>query len=156
MAKDYSFKDGWISFLPAFDGNRDDKNPITVDILPLKVSEAQRRSGNDTAKRVKGGGFQTDSAKISQTIFKTHVVNITNLTVNGKPITTGEELLDTMLHDLVDEIDGAMKDMSILNEGDLKNFVQRSDGYLDPDHGTAPNATNNISETVTAAENTEQ
>lgn len=152
--KDYIFKDGRITYVPEFDGNRDDKNPITVDILPLTVGEAQKRSGNVTAKRVKGGGFQTNSAKINQKTFAAHVDNITNLSVNGNPVTTGEELLNTLLHDLVDEINEAMTEMSMLNEGDLKNFVQRSDGSLVPAHGTATNVTNNDSETVTAAENT--
>ena len=156
MGKDYTFKDGRITYVPEFDGNRDDKNPITVDILPLTVGEAQKRSGNVTAKRVKGGGFQTNSAKINQKTFAAHVGNITNLTVNGKPVTTGEELFDTMLHDLVDEINEAMTEMSMLNEGDIKNFELQSDGSLEKIPGTAPNATNNDRETETAAENTEQ
>jgi len=154
--KEYKFSDGWVIYVPEFDGNRDEQEPITVEIKALMVKEAQQRTGKVTAKRVRGGGFQTDTAKITQKQFTAHVKNITNLTVNGTPVTTGEELLNTPLHELVDEINEAISDISMLNEGDIKNFGRRSDGFLERVHGTATNVTNNVSETGTAVENTEK
>ena len=40
----------------------------------------------------------------------------------GKQITTIEELLDTTLIGLANEIEAAIDDMSVLDEGDIKNF----------------------------------
>ena len=150
MSKNYSVSDGSITYVPEFDGNRDDKDPITVEIRPQTVREAQQRSGSISARRVKGGGFQTSAVKINQETFKAHVQNIKNLSFNGTPVTTAEELLNTPLHDFVDELNEAISDISMLNEGDVKNFKSRSDGYLDRKPGTANDAAKNSSGQGTA------
>jgi len=152
--KDYSRNDDWITFVPDFEGNREEKNPVTVEILPLTVRDARRQSRGIVAKRVKGGGFTTNQAEIGERMFLSHVKNITNLSENGKPINTAEKLLDSHCIELVNEIEEAINDVSILNEGDIKNFKSRSDGYLERAHGTATNAPKKEGSTVTATANT--
>ena len=144
----------WITYLPEWDGNRNKKNPVSVEILPLTVRDTKRISKELTAKRVKGGGFKTNQAEVSERTFLSHVRNIKNLEEYGRSITTAEELLDTHYIDISNEIEEAINDISILDEGDIKNFESRSDGYLDRNPGTANNAAKNSSGQGTAEENT--
>ena len=152
--KDYSRNDDWIKYVPECEGNREEKNPITVEILPLTVREARRQSREIVAKRVKGGGFKTNQGEISERTFLSHVRNITNLSEEGKPIISAEGILDSYCIDLVNEIEEAIGDVSILNEGDVKNFELRSDGYLERTHGTAKNAQTKEERPGTATGNT--
>lgn len=144
----------WITYIPECNGNREDRDPITVEILPLTVREARNQSRGIAAKRVKGGGFKTNQAEISERTFLSHVRNIQNLTEEGKPITTAEELLDTYCIELTNEIEEAMSDISMLDEGDIKNFKSRSDGFLERIHGTAKTVPINRKEPETAGETT--
>lgn len=144
----------WITYIPEWDGNRDTKNPVTVEILPLTVRETKRISKNIEARRVKGGGFKTNQADISERTFLSHLRNITHLKENGKPITNAEELLDSYFIDLANEIEEAISDISILDEGDIKNFESRSDGFLERKHGTATTARKKEKKPGTAEETT--
>jgi len=147
----------WIQYVPELNGNRDMKDPITVEILPMTVRDARRMSRGIVAKRVKGGGFRTNQAEISEQLFLSHVRNIKNLTdEKWKAITTADELLDSHFIGLTDEIEEAINDISILDEGDVKNFKLRSDGYLERIHGTAKSAPNSSREPVTAEGITEE
>ena len=148
--KDYSREDDWVTYVPAFDNNREEKDPVTVEILPLTVRDSRRQTGGVVAKRVKGGGIKTNTSEISDRLFFSHVRNITNLTENGKSIITAEDLHGSHCIELYNEIEEAINNISILDEGDLKNFKSRSDGFLEKTHGTAMNVTRNDRETETA------
>ena len=143
--KDYSQDDGWVTYVPEYDGNRDDTDPVTVEVKPLTVREARNAMKNLSAERVKGfrNRFKTNQAEVSEKTFVRHVRNITNLRMNGKPVTTAEELLDTELIDLVDEIEAAISDISILSGGEVKNFRPQSGGSADRADGTATSAPTN-------------
>jgi hypothetical protein len=153
--KDYSGTSGWVIYIPEFDGNREDANPITVEISPLTVREAKKNAGGVTARRAKGGGFQTNQSDIQIATFGKHARNIKNLTFNGKPITTVEELLETPLNELSAEIEAAISDISILDEGDAKNYERQSDGSYRRVVGTAPTAATNSDAPGTAGAHTE-
>jgi len=146
----------WITYVPEYDGNRDrpEDKRITVEILPLTVREVRRISGGITAKRAKGGGFKTNQGEISLKTFENHARDIRNLDYEGKQITTVEELLDTTYIELADEIEAAISDVSILNEGDIKNFRSQSGGSPVKNPGTATNAMTGVKKHVTAEENT--
>jgi len=133
----------WITYVPEYEGNRDkpEDKRITVEILPLTVREVRRISSGVTAKRAKGGGFRTNQAEISLKTFENHARNIRNLSYEGKLITTVDELLDTTYIELADEIEAAISDISVLNEGDIKNFKSQSGGSSGKIPGTATNAT---------------
>lgn len=142
MAKNYATTAGeWVEYVPEFDENREDDDPITVEIQPMTVREAQRRSGNVKAKPMSGGGIRTNSTEIRQETFCTHVRNIRNLMVAGEPVTTAEQLLGTGLGELVAEIEDAIVNISRLDEGDAKNFASRSDGSSAKNTGTVRTAT---------------
>lgn len=134
----------WITYVPEFDGNRDrlEEKQITVEILPLTVRESRRISSGITAKRAKGG-FKTNQAELSLKTLENHVRNIKNLNYNGTPIKTVEELMDTTLIGLADEIEAAISDASQLDEGDLKNFRSQSDGSRERINGTAESVPKN-------------
>ena len=134
----------WITYIPDFDGNREEKpeRQISVEILPLTVREARRISGSITAKRVKGGSFKTNQSELSMKSLNLHVRNIKNLKWDGKDITTPEELLDTPYVELADELETTMQNASVLNEGNVKNLRSQSLGALrkTPAPGTAGSA----------------
>jgi len=134
--------DEWITYVPDYDGNRDrpDRQQITEEIKPLTVREARRITGGITAKRAKGGGFRTNQAELSLQTLQNHARNISNLSFKGKPVTTVEELLDTTYVGLCDEIEAAISEVSILSEGEIKNFRSQSAGSPVKPGGTATNA----------------
>jgi len=134
--------DEWITYVPEYDGNRDrpEGHQITVDIKPLTVREARRITGGITAKRAKGGGFRTNQSELSLQTLQNHARNIRNLSFGGKPVTTVDELLDTTYVGLSDEIEAAISEVSILSEGDVKNFRSQSAGSPVKPGGTATNA----------------
>lgn len=140
--KDYTVNDSWTTFVPEFDGNREDDDPITVEIKPLTVRETRKNASKITAERVKGyrNKVRTNQAEISTETLIRHVRNIKNLRFNGKQVTTGEELLDTGLMELAGEIEDAINDASILSEGDIKNLRPQSVGATAPGAGPATTA----------------
>jgi hypothetical protein len=154
--KDYTAVDGWTTYVPEFDGNREDDDPISAEILPLSVRESRVNAAKITAERVKGfrGKIRTNQAEISTEVFVKHVRNIRNLSVGGKPVTTAEELLDTNLLELVGEIEEAINNISILSEGDIKNFRLQSAGFPGKANGTAATAPATVPESGIAAGST--
>ncbi|OPL13712.1 MAG: hypothetical protein AVO39_10260 [delta proteobacterium MLS_D] len=140
--KEYTFDRDWITYVPEYDGNRLENDPVTVEIKALTVGEQRAMSKGVIAKRTKGGGFQTNAAENNMRLVRSHVRNIRNLRVNGADITTIEELEDTPLTELLGEIEEAVTDISVLNEGDIKNFKPQSDGSAGRTSGTAATVTN--------------
>ena len=141
--KDYRKIEGWITYVPATDDNRLDENPVTVEILPLKVKETRDLAKTVAARRAKGGGVITDSVEKNTRLLRSHVRNIRNLSIEGRPITTMEELEASNLTQLYNEIEEAVNDISVLDEGDVKNFRRQSDGQRESEPGTAASATTN-------------
>lgn len=140
----------WVVYVPEFADNRDDDDPVTVEIKPMSVRETQRRSGNVRAKPGTSG-VKTNAMEIRQETFLAHVRNIHGLTVGGEQIVTAEQLLGTGLSDLVAEIEDALTNISRLDEGAEKNFARRSAGSTGTGNsGTAPNATSSGSNSGTA------
>ena len=154
--KDSKPIEGWIKYVPEFEGNRDDKNPVTVEVLPLTVRGVRSQTKGMVVKRIKGGGIKSNQADLGEKSFLSHIRNIENLSEEGKPITTAEELLDSHWVELANELEEVITDISMLNEGDIKNFEQRSDGYLERKHGTATNAQTTNNEPGIVSENTEE
>jgi hypothetical protein len=125
--REYAAVGDWMVYVPEFDDNREDREPITVEIKPMTVREVQRMSGNVRAKPGHGG-VRTNAAEIRQETFLGHVRNVKNLKVGGKMIETAEDLLGTGLNALVGEIEDAITNISRLSEGDIKNFGSQSAG----------------------------
>jgi hypothetical protein len=135
--KEYTYNLDWITYVPEYDGNRREEDPITVEIKALTVAESRAVSKGVIATRTKGGGFQTNAAENNMRLIRSHVRNIRNLRVNGVDITTIEELEDTVLTELLGEIEEAVTDISVLSEGDVKNFKSQSGGTAGKTSGTA-------------------
>ncbi len=125
--REYKAVGDWVEYVPEFDDNREDREPITLEIKPMSVREVQRQSGNVRAKPGHGG-IRTNAVEIRQETFLSHVRNVKNLKVGGKMIETAEDLLETGLNALVGEIEDAITNISRLSEGDVKNFKSRSAG----------------------------
>ena len=138
--KSYGKIDDWVTYVPEYDGNRQDAEPVTVEIKPLTVREARDAAKNVAARRGKSGAFMTDAAEKNMRIVRSHARNIRNLTVEDRQITSIEELEGTRLINLYTEIEEAINDISTLTEGDIKNFGSRSAGSPEKEPGTATSA----------------
>ena len=123
----------WITYIPDFNNNREEtaEKQITVEILPLTVRESRRVAGAITAKRVKGGSFKTNQSELSLKVLGSHIRNIKNLRHKDKEVTTFDDLLDTPFVELGDELEAAMQNSSILDEGSAKNLKSQSSGALE-------------------------
>lgn len=151
--REYPAAEGWVTYVPEFDENRESDDPITVEIKPMTVRETMRRSGNVTAKTT-SGGIRTNAVDIRQDTFCGHVRNVRNLRVGGSDIATADDLLGTGLGALVGEIEDAITNVSKLSEGDVKNFKSRSGGSGGKADGTAGTATTNGNGSGTAEDHT--
>lgn len=87
MARD--IKVSWITFVPTWDGNDKDKDPISVEIRPLTYIAMNDVIASGQGKALNG---QSDEHLLSERMFCKNVKNCKNLSVNGKNILTGEDI----------------------------------------------------------------
>src|SRR5687767_288787 len=82
----------WVEYTPDVGDNRDDPEPLTVELRPM-TGEAWR-SYQRGLTIGKGGrkDLARRSEKINGRILAENVRNVRNYMVDGKRITTGEEL----------------------------------------------------------------
>ena len=139
--KDFKLQD-WVTYVPSWLGNREDDNPITVEIHPLTMRESS--SYAEMIVSTPRAGFRSqmkdNSVKVFRRQFIDNVRNIKNLSLNGRPITSGEELWDSPFTDLITEIAEAMNSISTLTEGMVKNSASQPGGSLKARAGTAKTA----------------
>jgi len=129
----------WMTYVPAWMGNRDEEDPITVDLRPMTMKESERYAGMIVTTQRPGfrGQTQDNAVAVAKKQFMTCCQNIRGLSVNGQTITEPKELWETPLTDLVNELTTAINSVSVLQEGDVKNFVSPSAGSKKASAGTA-------------------
>lgn len=122
----------WVTYVPEWEDNREDEDPITAELRPLTMAASGSYATSIKTEQVHGFRGQTrdNSVAVSQKQFRDNCRNITNLRVDGKEITTPQDLLGTrMVNGLVLELMGVINgDLSMLREGEAKNFASQSDG----------------------------
>lgn len=122
--------DLWEEYVPDVEGERElfidepDK-AVTVEIRLVSRDELQQYVRR--AERMKKTGRVTDSDERSaKDLFARHVRNVKNVTIDGKKITTGEELYDTNEMGLINDISSAFVVRSKLDAGLAKKLKRRS------------------------------
>lgn len=136
--------DVWVTYAPKFLGNRESETPATMEIRPLSAEDTGRYQVTQREKFGFRGETVDDAPQVTRKMFVKNVRNIKNLSMEdstGKEqaITSGEELWGMpALLPLVQEIQAAITDFSVLDEGMVKNSVLQSDGNLNKaKNGTA-------------------
>lgn len=130
-----------IKYIPAWNGNREKKDPIVVEIHPLTRREVMSYAKMIKRKLRKGfrDDFEDNAAEIQEKQFMDNIGKVTNLKniITGKSVTNAEELYDAPgCSDLFSEIVNAMEDASSLMEGEEKNFAPPSAGQSKGNGGT--------------------
>lgn len=122
----------WVTYVPAWINNRDEppEDQITVELRPLTMKESERYAAMIVSTQRPGfrGQATDNSVQVARRQFFDCCRNIRNLSVNGQEITMPEELWESPLIELVNELTTAINSISVLNEGDAKNFVRPSAG----------------------------
>ncbi|MCK5615565.1 hypothetical protein KAR91_77590 [Candidatus Pacearchaeota archaeon] len=132
-----SFKEGAIvDYVPAFGGNRLDKNPTIIGIKPLNndgsidfMSALQKQLADCEDLKEK----EIVSKEVAKQTFIDHIAYVKVYTVVDKKgklteITTGEQLYINGSKQLVDEVTLAAENSSRLSAGQAKNFLGASAG----------------------------
>lgn len=125
MGRNVSKPEDWVTYVPNVEDNRDDPDPLTVEIKHL-TSEQHRAY---TRGLLSGKGLR-DPGKRSQQIvariFASCVRSVRNYVLNGEPITTGKDLFERGETLVIDDVYEAITSLSVLNEGMLGKSSSRS------------------------------
>lgn len=128
---DITTKSHWVPYAPDFEVNGvenrtlDPEKQVTVELHSLSWDE-QQKYGEMLQMRGKSlrKGMKTNQAQINRKMFLANVQNVRNLTIDGKPIKTAEELYTTkgVPPRLIEDIIDAIQDSAHLEEGEVKNL----------------------------------
>lgn len=117
-------RDTVIDYIPAYGGNRDSENPCIVRMKYIPYSRVQHY-GKLLAAKAKNVNDAVKVAEAGQEIqrkqFTESVESISGYSINGREVTTAEELYDTADTDLILELIRAMESQQKLSEGQRKN-----------------------------------
>lgn len=116
---------GVISFIPAYSGNREDSNPLVVELHPMSRGEADvyakktryfQRAGNK-------GEWDSNALTIQKKQFCDNVKSVKNFldAETGEQIVDIEKFYDEAPHPLIEEIIEAIVDISSLKDNEVKN-----------------------------------
>ncbi len=115
-------KADWVTYMPAYGGNRDSETPMTVEIHPLSFGETAKYTDAVHVKQRARGHMETNTSKVTRRQIVENVRNPLNVIgISGKPVETSTQLHDDTPTDLVKEILNAIEDISTLTEGEVKN-----------------------------------
>ena len=135
-----------IDYVPAYGGNRNDKDQMWVKIHPLTRGEADSYRNQIKFKESRGGfrqgRLETNIRDVQKKQFIENVMEIHNFLdyKTEKEITDVTEFYDKAPDDLVEEIFDAMLNASQLGEEEVKNFDSQSGGLKAEKDGIAETA----------------
>ena len=127
---------GWITYTPEIWGNRESENPVTVEVMPQSAEDMGQYRIISQERPGFRGQMVDNSAEVTRKVFFKNVGNIKNLSINGEAITTPEALwrVPAMLP-LIQEIQAAMTDISVLSEIVVKNLQSQPGGTSKKEKG---------------------
>lgn len=106
----------WHLYIPKWDGNDKDENPISVEVHPLNHFELQKY-GKASEEAKKDPEYTLNLAK---KMFVDNVRNIKNLKVNDVSIETSDALWNLGISQIMNEISECILDLSKLQEHEKK------------------------------------
>jgi len=115
-------KEDWVTYMPAYGGNRDSEDPMTVEIHPLSFGETAKYTDAVHVKQKGRGHMETNTSKVTRRQLVENVRNPRNVIgISGQVVETSAQLHDDTPTDLVKEIINAIEDITTLSEGEVKN-----------------------------------
>ena len=124
-----ALEEDWVTYVPEFENNRGDPNPVTCEIHPISTEElrAYQRGAISGKQDPRANARRADA--VAKRIFSERVRNVRNY-VYGKPILTGADLYGAEQF-IQDDVFQALTDLSTLTEGLLGKLPSRS-GSISP------------------------
>ena len=120
-----SVSKGSVTFVPAYAGNREDSNPLTVTLHSMSRAEADIYAKKTRYFQRPGSKNEWDSNALSiqKKQFLDNVSEVTNFldSETGEEIKDIEQFYDQAPHPLVEEIIEAIVDISSLKDNEVKN-----------------------------------
>ena len=116
----------WVTFAPEYMGNRDTEDPATMEIRPLSTADTMRYE-DMINPRQEGGRTRDNTTTITARMLRENVRNLHGFFLEGPDgekteIKTPEELWRAPgLQPVIAEIQRALVDVSVLQEGQVKN-----------------------------------
>ena len=114
-----------VIFVPAYSGNREDSNPLTVTIHSMSRADADNYAKKTRYFQRPGskGEWDSNSISIQKKQFLDNVKKVTNFldSDSGDEITDIEQFYDQAPHPLIEEIIEAIVDISQLKDNEVKN-----------------------------------
>lgn len=127
-------KEDWTEYVPAYGGNRDDAEPMTVEVHALTAGETRAYS-RKAVSRLKGKADDQSMAKasdaaeaVTRMVFVENVRNIRGFSVNGEPMVDVGTFYDAAPLQLVQEIAQAIEDETHLSKGRRDRLTSQSGG----------------------------
>lgn len=123
MIKSVSKKE--VVYVPAYSGNREDSNPLTVTIHPLTRADADRYAKKTRYFQRPGsrGEWDSNALDVQKKQFLENVVKVSGFIDSdaGTEITDIERFYDEAPHPLIEEVIEAILDISRLKDIEVKN-----------------------------------
>ncbi len=123
MIKSVSKKE--VIYTPAYSGNREDSNPLTVTIHPLTRADADRYAKKTRYFQRPGsrGEWDSNALDVQKKQFLENVVKVSGFIDSdaGIEITDIERFYDEAPHPLIEEIIETILDISRLKDNEVKN-----------------------------------
>lgn len=114
-----------VSFTPAYNGNREDSNPLWIKLKFLTRGEADVYSQKTRFTQKKGfrGEWESNTSAIQKRQFLDNVLEVHNFldSATNEEITEIDKFYNEAPFDLIEEITNAILDVSQLTEEDTKN-----------------------------------
>ena len=118
MGRDVTTTEDWTPYIPDVDDNKDDPEPVSVELHPLTAEENRAYQRGLVGKRI-GGNLIERSHKVQERIFRDRVRNVKNYRVNGVPVLSGEDLFKRGEQAFIDDVYEALTNLSVLSKGAL-------------------------------------
>ncbi len=116
MVRKAELIEDWVDYLPEIDGNREDDDPMVLEIHPMS-SEQMRAFHRRMDHKLGKAKDMARARKIIERLMAENVRNIRNYWVGRDEIITGEELAKHGETKVIDEVFDAITEVSVLKEG---------------------------------------
>lgn len=124
MGRTFISKTDSIFYIPEWDSCRDDfrtgrdPEPVTVELRPMSAADMRAIESKLITRVRKDGKVETpNKVELDRQAFCANVGEVRNLSIDGVPVTTGEELYEKGPAALIAEIGEALVDWSKLEAG---------------------------------------
>jgi hypothetical protein len=115
----------WVVYVPDIDDNRNDPDPLSVEILPLTAREMREIVNVEAMRGRKSGDTAAAIASAQRKQFVAHVRNVKGYSLGGRPVVEAQDLYDNGEPEVVSDVEAAIQNMSKLSEGDLGKLQAR-------------------------------